>query len=79
MKTKVRNFEDSAWADYCVNYPGMHIAPACLKNVTPYQFWCLADNYPYFEVACTFRSGLRVVLDSIGVYHGTLAQMVPSV
>ena len=24
----------------------MHIAQACLKNVTPYQFWSLADNYP---------------------------------
>ena len=42
----MRNFEDNAWADYCVNHPGMHIAQACLKNVTPYQFWCLADNYP---------------------------------
>ena len=38
MKTKVRNFEDNAWADYCVNHPGMHIAQACLKNVTPYWF-----------------------------------------
>ena len=46
MKTKVRNFEDNAWADYCVNHPGMHIAQACLINVTPYQFCCLADNYP---------------------------------
>ena len=46
MKTEVRNFEDNAWADYCVNHPGMHIAQACLKNVTPYQFWCLADDYP---------------------------------
>ena len=46
VKTKVRNFEDNVWADYCVNHPGMHIAQACLKNVTPYQFWCLADNYP---------------------------------
>ena len=46
MKTKVRNVEDNAWADYCVNHPSMHIAQACLKNVTPYQFWCLADNHP---------------------------------
>ena len=46
VKTKVRNFEDNAWADYCVNHPGMHIAQACLRKVTPYQFWCLADNYP---------------------------------
>ena len=23
----------------------MHNAQACLKNVTPYQFWFLADNY----------------------------------
>ena len=46
MKTKMRNFEDNAWADYCVKHPGMHIAQACLKNATPCQFWCLADNYP---------------------------------
>ena len=46
MKTRVRNFEENAWADYCVNHPGMYIAQACLKNVTPFQFWCLADNYP---------------------------------
>ena len=24
----------------------MHIAQAWLKNVTPHQLWCLADNYP---------------------------------
>ena len=46
VKTKVRNFEDNAWADYGVNHPDMHIAQACLKNVTPYQFWCLPDHYP---------------------------------
>ena len=46
VKTKVRNFEDNALVDYCVNHPSMHIAQACLKNVTPYQFLCLADNYP---------------------------------
>ena len=31
VKTKVRNFEDNAWAGYCVNHPGMHIAKAALK------------------------------------------------
>ena len=46
VKTKVKNFEENAWADYCVNHPSMHIALACLKNATPYQFWCLADNCP---------------------------------
>ena len=44
VKTKVRNFEDNAWTDYCVNRPGMHIVQACLKNVKPCQFWCLADD-----------------------------------
>ena len=38
VKTKVRNFEDNAWVDYCVNHPSMHIAQASLKNGTPYQF-----------------------------------------
>ena len=46
MKTKVRNFEGSVCADYCVNHPSVHIAQACLKNVTSYRFLCLADNYP---------------------------------
>ena len=46
VKTKVRNFEDDAWADYFANHPGMYIAQARLRNVTPYQLWCLPDNYP---------------------------------
>ena len=59
VKTKVRNYEDNAWANYCVDHPGMHIAQACLKNVISCQFW--------------------VILDSMVVYHGTLALLVPSV
>ena len=65
VKTEVRNFEDNAWADYCVNNPGMHIAQACLKNVTPYQFWCLADNYPdlvsrmHIQIRLTGNFGLN--------------------
>ena len=48
METKVRNVEDNAWTDYCVNHPSMHLAQACLRDVTPYQFWCSTDNYPDF-------------------------------
>ena len=56
VRTKERNFEENAWADYCVNHPGMNIAQACLENVTPYQVWCLTtNNYPD-QVAYTFRS-----------------------
>ena len=46
VKTKVRNSEDHTWAGYCVDHPSMHIAQGYLDNVTPYQFWCLADDYP---------------------------------
>ena len=46
MKTKVKNFEENAWADYRVNHPSIHMAQVCLKNVTSFQCWCLADNYP---------------------------------
>ena len=31
VKTEVINFEDNAWADYCVNHPGMHIARHVFK------------------------------------------------
>ena len=43
----------------------MHIAQACLKNVTPYQFWCLADNYPdlasriHFQIRLMGNFGLN--------------------
>ena len=43
----------------------MHITQACLKNVTPYQFWCLADNYPdlvsrmHIQVRLTGNFGLN--------------------
>ena len=32
VKTKVRNFKENVWADYCVNHPSMHIAQVPLKN-----------------------------------------------
>ena len=70
VKTKLRNFEYNAWADYCVNHLSMHMALACLKNVTSYQFCCVADNY---QATCTFSSDLWVILDSTVVYHGMLA------
>ena len=34
MKTKARNFEDNAWADYCINHPtSMLIVQSCFKVV----------------------------------------------
>ena len=66
----MRNFEDNAWADYCVNHPSIHIAQACLKNVTLYQFWCLADNYSdllrclHMHIRLVGSFGLKV-----GLYH----------
>ena len=35
----------------------IHIAQEYLKNVTPYQFWCLADNYP--DVASRMHIQIR--------------------
>ena len=74
----MRNFGDNARADYYVNYPSMHITQAYFKDVTPYQFWCLAENYPDYVSHMHIQIRL-IILDSIVVYHGTLVQMVPSV
>ena len=30
----------------CTDHPGMHVAQECLANVSPEQFWSIADNYP---------------------------------
>ena len=43
----------------------MRISQACLKNVTPYQFWRLVDNYPdlvrrmHIQIRLTGNFGLN--------------------
>ena len=74
MKTKVRKVDENAWADYCVNHLNMHIVIACLKNVTPYHFWRLADHYIYPDLVSRIHIQIRLVdnLWVLVVYHGSL-------
>ena len=46
VKTKIRERESREWHQFCTDHPGMHIAQECLPNVSPEQFWSIADNYP---------------------------------
>ena len=44
VKTKIREKENDDWLSYCQDYPGMHVAQACLLNTPPRQFWSLAGQ-----------------------------------
>ena len=46
VKTKIRERESREWHQFCTDHPGMHVAQECLANVSPEQFWSIADNYP---------------------------------
>ena len=59
VKTKVGNFGENAWTDYCANHPSMHTAQAFLKNGIPHQFWCLADNYP--DLVCRMHIQIKLM------------------
>ena len=46
VKNKVRDLESRLWLEFCSGHPNMHVAQACLDNVSPSKFWSLADLYP---------------------------------
>ena len=46
VKNKVRDLESRLWLEFCSGHPNMHVAQACLENVSPSKFWSLADLYP---------------------------------
>ena len=46
VKNKVRDLESRLWLEFCSGHPNMHVAQACLENVSPSKFWSLTDLYP---------------------------------
>ena len=46
VKNKVRDLVSRLWLEFCSGYTNMHVAQACLENVSPSKFWSLADLYP---------------------------------
>ena len=43
---EVRNSEMNKWTEYCVSHSNLHLAKACVDNITAKQFWSLTDQYP---------------------------------
>ena len=45
VKNKVCDLESRLWLEFCSGYQNMHVAQACLENISPSKFWSLADLY----------------------------------
>ena len=43
---RIRVFENDAWLQFCDNHPDIHIIQTCFENISPPDFWSLADEYP---------------------------------
>ena len=39
------NSENDAWLQFCDNHPNIHIIQTCVENISPPDFWSLADEY----------------------------------
>ena len=46
IKTKILKKETDDWFRFCSDHPSMLVAQTCLENISPYQFWSIADRYP---------------------------------
>ena len=46
VKDRIRVFENDAWLQFCDNHPDITIIHTCFENISPPDFWSLADEYP---------------------------------
>ena len=46
VRDRIRVFEKDAWLQFCDNHPDIHIIQTCFENLSPPDFWSLADEYP---------------------------------
>ena len=45
-KKNINKYEENTWNEYGLSHPNLHIARACLENVTPHMFWATTGIYP---------------------------------
>ena len=46
VKTKILEKEADDWFRFCSDHPSMRVAQTCLQNISPCQFWSIANRYP---------------------------------
>ena len=46
VRDRIRVFENDAWLQFCDNHPDIHTIQTCFENISPPDFWSLADEYP---------------------------------
>ena len=46
VKNKILEEEVDNWNLFCIHHPRMQVAQACLENISPDQFWSIADLHP---------------------------------
>ena len=46
MLDKISDFERRTCDSFCESHPDMRVAQSCLKNVFPFRFWSLANQFP---------------------------------
>ena len=46
MKTKILKRKVDSWYLFCIHHSSIRVAQACLENISPDQFWSIANLYP---------------------------------
>ena len=55
---KKKQIRGNVWNEYALSHPNLHIARACLGNVSPRMLWAIADIYPDLVAHRLFQVGL---------------------
>ena len=66
VKNKVRDLESR------LCHPNMHVAQACLENISPSKFWSLADLTRIWSVVFIPKSDSWVIYVLMVAFHGSL-------
>ena len=67
MKTKILKKEVDNWYVFCIHYTSIHVAQACLENISPDQFWSIADLY--LDLVRPFHVQIRL-MGNFGINGG---------
>ena len=76
LKNKVRGLESRLWLEFCSGHLNMHVAQACLENVSPSKFLSFTQIW---SVVFIPKSDYMVIYVLMVACHGSLELRAPFV
>ena len=76
LVTKTHEKETTMWQAFCTHHSSLQVDQVCLENVSPHQFWCIANNFPDLVSRLHVQIKLMGKCGLIVEFHGFPTLMV---